>query len=162
MDLRSSILLNLTLLQVTDAGNASARMEAIGYVKSMDSSIESGLNIKLCATDRHVQIRKVHHEKYLPKNIVHEFDVYHLANSIRKRLVLLSKKKRFNELAPWIRSIVNHLWWCAASCNGNADNLVEKWLSICEHIINMHHFPKNKLYKACYHETITRYDVNKK
>ncbi len=67
MDMGTNKLLNLTLVQVTDAGNASARMEALGYVKSMDSMIDSGLNIKLCATDRHVQIRKVHREKYLTK-----------------------------------------------------------------------------------------------
>jgi solute carrier family 8 (sodium/calcium exchanger) len=162
MDMDSSKLLNITLVQVTETQGNSSSMEAFGYAKSMDKLINSGLKINICATDRHIQIRKIHREKYAPKGIKHEFDVYHLSNSIRKKLTLLAKKKRFKDLAPWVKSVTNHLWWCAASSNGNADELVEKWLSITEHIKNVHSFRKNKIYKKCSHSVLRNYESGKK
>jgi hypothetical protein len=161
MDLATNKLLNLTLVQVTDAGNSSVRMEGLGYIQNMDSMLSNGLKIGISVTDRHVQIRKIHREKYLPKKIVHEFDVYHLANSIRKKLMQLAKKKRFSDLSPWIKSVTNHLWWCAASCKGNANELEEKWRSIAQHITNVHSFRKNKIYKKCEHGTIPQNVVKK-
>ena len=41
-DLKSNKLLNLTLLQVTDAGS-SAKMEGLGYEKSIDCMLNDGL-----------------------------------------------------------------------------------------------------------------------
>ena len=51
--------------------------------------------------------------------IDHQFDPWHLAKSVSKKLATASKKSGCNDLAPWIPSIVNHLWWSAESCNRN-------------------------------------------
>ena len=115
----------------------------------MDRLLDNGAKIQLCATDRHIQIQKLHREKYLPKNIAHEFDVYHLANTIQKELKAKTSKKKFSSLHKWERSVINHSWWAAATCDGNADILVEKWLSITEHVVDNHEFPGNQLFTAC-------------
>lgn len=72
------------------------------------------------------------------QNISHQFDVWHMANSIRKKLGSAAKKKGYEELIPWIRSICNHLWYCAAECDENPEILVELWKSLLFHIQNIH------------------------
>lgn len=57
-------------------------MEVEGFRKCMTYLIEKGFKIELLATDRHVQIRSLV-TKECPK-IDHQFDVWHLAKSIRK------------------------------------------------------------------------------
>lgn len=32
----------------------------------------------------------------------------------------------------------NHLYWFAASCNGNADLISQKWLLILNHVVDVH------------------------
>ena len=150
LDQDTKLIVDFKLVQVSETGS-SCTMEKLGYERAMDTLLEEGLKISLCATDRHVQIRKLHREKYAPKNIIHEFDVYHLANSIRKAIKAKAAKKKFSALHPWQRSIVNHLWWSAATCDGIADVLVEKWTSIIHHISNTHKFDENTHFKRCTH-----------
>ena len=51
-----------------------------------------------------------------------------------KKLTKKAKKKGCEELLPWIPSISNHLWWCAATCDKNAKILRDKWVSLLHHI----------------------------
>jgi hypothetical protein len=54
---------------------------------------------------------------------------------------------------PWVRSIGNHLYWSAQSCNGNGDMLKmlkEKWMSCIHHIANVHFWDGN-LMAQCEH-----------
>ena len=60
------------------------------------------------------------------------------------------------ELQAWIKSIDNHFWWCCLTCNGNLDELKEKWLSLLSHICGFHDFPNNKIFKRCEHGDIER------
>ena len=39
---------------------------------------------------------------------------------------------------PWIRSVVNHLYWSAQSCNGDGELLKEKWMSCVHHVAIVH------------------------
>ena len=44
----------------------------------------------------------------------------------------------------WIKSITNHLYWCAASSpEGNGNEMLIRWKSLMEHICNKH--------DECYH-----------
>ena len=72
-------------------------------------------------------------KKYKP-HIKHRFDPWHLAKSVRKDLVAASKKKECANLVPWISSIVNHLWWSAAACDGDSQLCQKKWKSIVYHV----------------------------
>ena len=40
-------------------------------------------------------------------------------------------------MKSWARSISNHMYWCAASGGGDGE-MVKKWLSILNHITDIH------------------------
>lgn len=72
-----------------------------------------------------------------------------------------ASKKENIELMPWVKSIANHLWFCASQCEGDADLLVEMWTFIVWHIQNEHVFEGEK-FKSCAHESLAPEDVRKK
>ena len=118
------------VVHVSTAGNSS-RMEK----KGLQTLLERLNNIKFTTltTDRHIQIRAFLKKEY--PDILHQFDVWHFGKSIKKNLSSISKKKENENLGKWIKAIVNHLWWCCASGNGDVNILREKWLSILYHIM---------------------------
>lgn len=63
-----------------------------------------------------------------------------LWTGIYKKLELKGKssKKGYQGIARWSRSISNHMYWCAASSNGNGEELVQKWQSVLKHCANVH------------------------
>lgn len=93
-------------IKVTETGSSS-KMEVEGFRRCMTNLIEKGFKIELLATDRHVQIRYLVTKEFL--KIDHQFDVWHLAKSIRKKLLQKSKTSGCEELSSWIRAICNHL-----------------------------------------------------
>ena len=86
--------------------------------------------VSTVATDRHVSITALmgNGPKGEPryKDIDHQYDVWHLAKSVKKRLRAAAKKKGCEKLEMWMQSLSNHLWWCAASCEGDSANLVDR------------------------------------
>ena len=69
-------------------------MEKEGFIRVVDNLRENhGTDVNLISTDRHVQIKKLMktNEKY--KNINHQFDPWHIAKGILKKLTKQSKKK---------------------------------------------------------------------
>jgi hypothetical protein len=86
--------------------------------------------------------------------IKHQFDAWHVAKSIRKKLNGVSQKKVNSDLSPWSQSRSNHLWWCASNCNANADLLVESWSSIIHHTVNRHEFSGETCTK-CAHPSLS-------
>lgn len=121
----------------------------------------SNLSIKALATDRQVQIRSFLKKEH--PDIKHQFDVWHLAKSICKKLLVASKKKGCEDLAPWIRSVNNHIWYCACQCRGGPDLLVEMWRSLEHHtsICNVHEFPGNN-YTKFGHPQLSTEETRKK
>ena len=93
--------------------------------------IEENVTLESLTTDRHSQIRKHIREN---TDIRHQFDIWHAAKSLKKKLTKAAKLKANAELKPWIKSIDNHFWWCCLTCNGSLEALREKWLSILNHI----------------------------
>ena len=71
----------------------------------------------------------------------------------QKKLGKVGQQKGHTALLPWIRSISNHLWWSAKTCNGDPDLLVAKWTSIVHHIVNVHEWDSDK-FSYCVHEPI--------
>jgi len=70
-----------------------------------------------------------------------------VAKGVFKKLETSGKKKKGKQVADWARSVSNHLYWCAASSDGDGEMVSEKWLSILNHITNVHEghgerFPK--------------------
>lgn len=152
MDMRSDKVVAFVVVDVTEAGGSSTNMEVIGFERCLKQLLDNGFTVETIATDRHVQVRSLLKKKY--PAIKHQFDVWHLAKSIRKKLNSVSHKKINSDLSPWSQSICNHLWWCASNCNGDEDLLVESWSAIIHHTVNRHEFP-GVCYTKCAHPQLT-------
>ena len=87
--------------------------------------------------------------------IKHQYDVWHFAKSIVKKLHNTSRHKKYKGIRPWIQSISNHLWWSAATCNGDPNLLTEKWVSLCNHITNKHSWQTGVVFHECCHPPLT-------
>ncbi len=72
-----------------------------------------------------------------------------------KKAESLAKQKGCEDIRPWIRSVSNHLYWCAASSAGqDGDMVVAKWQSVSRHIQNFH-TGHGELFPECQHQEIT-------
>ena len=150
MDMTTNLILDQQLMTVTETGS-SVLMEKAALQRSLDFLLSSGMQIKTLATDRHPGVRKLLHQQY--PEINHQFDMWHVAKNVGKRLHQKALKKNMNDLMPWIHSVTNHLYWSAQTCNGNADLLREKWASSVHHIANIHKW-NGELMVRCEHETV--------
>ena len=80
---------------------------------------------------------------------------------LRKKLEALSKQKDCGIVGRWLKSLINHLYWSVASTPGGDQALMKaKWLSVDNHIHNVHqghssNFPK------CLHGDLHGHEANK-
>ncbi|CAH1257856.1 Hypp1908 [Branchiostoma lanceolatum] len=153
MEEETQLILNFSLVQVTETGTSQS-MERHGFEKSMEFIRESGIEVECVATDRH---RGIGASLKQPnnRNINHQYDVFHMAKSIEKKLSAYAKRKAYKDLGPWIKFIKNHLWWCSSTCKGDDVLLQEKWLSVIDHVANHHEFGDNQLFRKCAHPPLT-------
>lgn len=62
----------------------------------------------------------------------------------------------------WVKSIINHLYWCVASTpDGNETIIKAKWLSLDNHLHNVHR-GHSKDFPKCLHGRLRGRDKNKK
>ena len=67
----------------------------------------------------------------------------------------LAQYKDCEVVGEWIKSITNHLYWCAASSpEGDGHEMVVRWKSLMEHICDRH--------DECYHLPLEGRDRHKK
>ena len=159
LDVESQKVVDFKVVSVSEVANSNV-MEKKGFIETLANVEGNGVKVKILSTDRHPQIKKelrVNHD-----HIDHQFDPWHLAKSVSKKLSAASKKSGCSDLAPWIPSIINHLWWCAESCNEDAEVLREKWLSVIHHVTNRHSWPGNKHFHKCEHQPLSPEQQRKK
>ena len=164
MDAESELIASFELVQVTEAGS-SVRMECIGFERCLDSLIEAEVPVNCVATDRHVMVWSLMKKKFAEKGVEHNFDVYHMANTMRKDVMAKSKTKDGKGLEMWLRSVLNQLWWSARTSGGDPDFLVEKFTSIVYHACNIHEWPDDTDFKyvhKCEHAPLDRRARRKK
>ena len=144
----SNKVIDFQVVHVSTAGNSSL-MEKAGLQILLEKFSRIPIPITTLTTDRHTQIRAFLRKHY--PSISHQFDVWHFAKSVKKNLSKLAKKSCNAPLNDWIKSIVNHLWWCSNSCEGNVDILIEKWQSILYHVRGIHSWKGSKFFNKCTH-----------
>ena len=130
-------------------------MEKIGFVELLERMEKMyGFKIRSVTTDRHIQICAFL-EKVRP-DIIHQFDVWHVSKSIKKKLS--RKLAKCEKLAEWSNSIINHFWWCCRTCEDDQKLLMEKWISLLFHIRNKHTWETDKnftLLNRCAHPPLS-------
>ncbi|KAH3794544.1 hypothetical protein DPMN_033407 [Dreissena polymorpha] len=72
----------------------------------------------------------------------------------------LGKKKTCELVGQWAQSIANHLYYCAASSAGNGDMVVARWMSIGNHVSDIHE-GHGDLFPKCLHSPIQRNWIKK-
>ncbi|XP_033127102.1 uncharacterized protein LOC117124881 [Anneissia japonica] len=118
LDLDKNKILAMELVQSNKTGG-SYHMELEGLKRCLTVLENGNVKIGILVTDRHSQI-----QKWLRDNcgsITHYFDIWHVAKGLKKKLVALEKKKGFELVFKWRRSIINHLYWSVVSSKGNGD-----------------------------------------
>jgi len=149
MDMQTNLILDQQLMTVTETGS-SVLMEKIALHRSLDFLLSTGIQIKTLATDRHPGVRTLLRQEY--PEISHQFDVWHVAKNVGKKLHQKALKKNASDLMPWIHSVTNHLYWSTQTCNGDPNLLREKWTSCIHHIVNIHQWNGEQMVQ-CEHET---------
>ena len=152
MDEDSGDVVAFNVVQVSEVSSSNA-MEKEGFSRCLQDLEEKGIMINRIATDRHVSISSSMKKDF--PHINHQYDVWHLSKWVVKKLTNKAKQKGCEELAPWIQSIPNHLWWCVATCGGNVQLLREKWKSVLDHVANKHKWSGNTLFHQCCHRRIS-------
>ena len=72
------------------------------------------------------------------------------------------KKKSFQALNWWIKSIIHHLCWAVSTCDGDKTMLREKWCSILFHIQKKDKWSSCSKFHKCAHPRITKSKAHKK
>ena len=152
-------------------------MEKEGLQRVLHFLKQQGLTVEMLITDRHRQINKWLRESH--PNVTHYYDVWHVAKGtsfmyvysayhydqghyvihiitgVRKKLEAAAKAKDCRIIGHWQRSIINHLYWCVASTSSGDGELIKaKWLSLDNHVHNVHKHNTQKL-KKCAHRRLT-------
>ncbi|XP_054760802.2 uncharacterized protein LOC129267074 [Lytechinus pictus] len=152
MDSATYKVIAMALVQVSQA-NSSVAMEKVGCKMSLDDMLAAGVEVKIFATDRHGGIRKMLREEY--EWIDHQFDVWHFAKSVVKRLTNKAKTRDCQDLAPWIQHISNHIWWSSQNCREDPDMLVEMLQSMTHHLVDVHTWNSGEKFHECAHAPLT-------
>ena len=142
------------VVPVTEVKNSNA-MEKEGFVRLLKGLKKDGVKIDIISTDKHTQIRKLMRVDPDFNIMKHQFDPWHIAKGICKKLNLAAKKKSREALLEWIPSIVNHFWWSVTTCDKNPQLLYEKFASVIYHTVNKHEWGGCKLFKKYEHEPLT-------
>nr|XP_055062763.1 uncharacterized protein LOC129445807 [Misgurnus anguillicaudatus] len=132
LDLNTNTIIDLQLVQSNEVGG-SYHMEKEGLKRSLDLLDSNGLTVDYIVTDRHPQIQKFLRER----SITQYYDVWHFEKGLSKRLALLAEQKGCEVLKKWLRSIRNHVYWCATSSTSGPEK-VAKWNSLINHLQNVH------------------------
>ena len=89
-----------------------------------------------------------HGAKFFLQSTVRTLNINFLIPAFRKKVAKLAKEKECEIIGEWIRSMINHFYWCAFSTkDGNGEVILEKWLSLINHIHNKHR-GHGKVYKS--------------
>lgn len=157
MDVHTGKVVDFEIKQVTQTGTSQS-MEKAGFEETLDRIIDNGVEVTAISTDRHTGIKKIMKEKYKEVGIDHQFDPFHVANWVRKQLHAKTKYKKYSALAPWVKAVVNHIWWSARTCGGDPKMLEERWVSVMNHVVNEHEWADSEVFHKCEH----RYDIFQK
>ena len=149
LDADSHLIVAQETVSVTEVKN-SYWLEPEGLTRTLEQLADHGVTVSHLATDRHPTVQKIMRTTY--EWICHQYDLWHIVKGVKKKI----SSSKNADLMAWGRAIANHLWYCAATCQGDASLLKEKWMSILHHICNEHIWATGDLLHACEHAAYTK------
>lgn len=145
----------LSFIHQANETGGSQQTELEGCKRSFAFLQQLGLTVSEFISDRHRGIAKWIRDSC--PNTKHFFDIWHVARSITKKLLKVSKEKGCEIIAKWIKGIRKHLYWCATSTKpGFGPLIVAKWNSFLRHVANKHTDHPDPLYTECNHGELER------
>lgn len=151
LDIMSKKIVNFQLVQSNETKNSNA-MELEGLKRCFTYLDSHNVGVKKLVSDRHVQIRK--YMRVERSESEHRFDCWHISKGLKKKIFALGKTKGTEKAAEWSQSISNFLYWVAASSSEDSQIMVDKWLSISNHICNKHEQHPGPSFPSCLHGPI--------
>ncbi|XP_034079309.1 uncharacterized protein LOC117550853 [Gymnodraco acuticeps] len=159
LELHANVVIDVQLVQSNECGG-SYHMEKTGLERSLAHLERHGLAVGTMVTDRHGQIAKWLRETY--PHIEHLYDIWHVAKGFSKKLLAASNERECQVLRPWIKSVSNHMYWCAVSTpSGQGAQIVAKWESVVSHVQNVH-TGHGDLFPSCIHGRLEGRESHKK
>ena len=93
-------------------------MELQGAVQCFSFLNDAGLSIITFVSDRHRSIAKWIRENQ--PGTSHFFDIWHVARSICKKMLQVSKEGGCEKIKEWTKGVRRHLYWCATSSHSHS------------------------------------------
>lgn len=129
--------------------NGIKDMETAGTDAIIDRLDKSLDNLTVVCTDRSPSVIKLMSTNY--PQIDHSYDLWHIGKSFKKRYNAVAQKKGMKKLLAWKHNVILHLWHCCANCDGNSEILIEKFVSLLQHVLDRHVWEDGKHVFGCYH-----------
>ncbi|KAI0227842.1 hypothetical protein LSAT2_021668 [Lamellibrachia satsuma] len=135
MENRVNKVLDIQLVQSNEVGSSNA-CELEGLRRGIEYLTNScGMQLDCIITDRHKQInaylRDQLHDNPLAANMKHYYDVWHVAKGLGNKVDAVSKRSGCQHVALWRKSIVNHMYYVAASGQPGQEQRMEgMWRSL--------------------------------
>ncbi|XP_072279210.1 uncharacterized protein [Pyxicephalus adspersus] len=139
-------------------GDSPDMLEPNTFRTALDRLLNTKLKVKVIASARNAGIRRILRSDY--RNILHKYDLWHLAKSIESKLQAASKEANCAQLSAWVVPAKNHLLWSASTCRQDPQLLKEKWISIACHAANIHQWYSASQYHSCHHSSIRSEEVD--
>ena len=137
------------ITQANETGG-SQQTELEGAKRCFSYLQRLGLTIAIFVSDWHRGIAKWIRENCV--NTRHYYDIWHVARSLAKKLLSLSKEKGCEIIKHWMKGIRRHIYWCATSTKAGFESLIiAKWNSFMRHVSNKHDNHPDSLYQQCHH-----------
>ena len=97
MDSATDLILDYSLVQCTET-TSSVAMEKEGLRRCLEKLMAQHVDISTIATDRHTGVASLMKTDY--PHIIHQYDVWHLAKSVTKKLGKKAETKHCSQLFP--------------------------------------------------------------
>ncbi|CAC5386886.1 unnamed protein product [Mytilus coruscus] len=137
VDLNQGVVIDVQLVQSNEVKSSNA-MEKRRSDRALKWIDDNNLSVKTLVTDQHLQIVK-----------------------FKEKMVKLSKETDCAKVGEWIKSITNHMYWVAASTPaGDGEEMVSKWLSVANHVQNIH-TGHSDTFPSCKHRRLVGRDRKK-
>ncbi|XP_065882366.1 uncharacterized protein [Dysidea avara] len=139
IDFDSNKIIHMELVKSNQV-TSSNHMEKEGLSRDLKFLDAKSLQVGTLVTDRHKQIDKFLSKQY--PDIEHCYDVWHVSKGVKKKLNQAAKYKDCKLINEWVKSVTNHMYWCAASAPSGNEMAVH-WKSLMNHLCDEH--------EDCYH-----------